>query len=160
MRFSSRAALNFGWETFKKRLWFFIGATFLILLASALSEGLSSRIDAAITGSAENPSILGAVVSLAFGTLISMGATAFYLAAHDHPDTVELSTLWHPRAFWKYLGASILLALAVGVGLLLLCRPWMPSSGPGIQVEAVSYSAGTSGRCSTLAASAALRGLR
>ena len=52
-----------------------------------------------------------------------MGATAFYLAAHDNPDTVDLSLLWHPRRFWKYLGASILLALAVAIGFVLLIVP-------------------------------------
>jgi hypothetical protein len=62
--------------TFKKRPWFFVGSTVLILLASALSEGFSSGIDAVMTGSTEEPSILGTVVSLGLGTLISMGATA------------------------------------------------------------------------------------
>ena len=52
-----------------------------------------------------------------------MGATAFYLAAHDNPDTVDLSALWHPRPFWKYLGASILLTLAIVIGFLLLIVP-------------------------------------
>ncbi len=52
-----------------------------------------------------------------------MGGTAFYLAAHDNSDTVELSSLWHPRPLWKYLGTSILLGLAVGVGFLLLIVP-------------------------------------
>jgi uncharacterized membrane protein len=52
-----------------------------------------------------------------------MGGTAFYLAAHDNLNPVELSSLWHPRPFWKYVGASLLLGLAVGVGLLLLIVP-------------------------------------
>jgi hypothetical protein len=56
-------------------------------------------------------------MNLALGTLIGMGATAFYLAAHDNPDTVDLSALWHQQGFLKYLGASILLGLAVGIGL-------------------------------------------
>jgi uncharacterized membrane protein len=63
------------------------------------------------------------VVNFALGTLISMGATAFYLAAHDNPDTADLSLLWHPRPFWKFLGASILLSLAVAIGLVLLIVP-------------------------------------
>lgn len=115
--------MRFGWETFKRRPWFFVGSTFLILLASALCDGFTSGIDAALTGSAENPSIIGTVINLALGTLISMGATAFYLAAHDNPDTADLSLLWHPRPFWKYLGASLLLSLAVAIGLVLLIVP-------------------------------------
>ncbi|MGZ8415599.1 MAG: hypothetical protein ACXWVQ_01240 [Methyloceanibacter sp.] len=115
--------MRFGWETFKRRPWVFVGSTFLILLASALCDGFTSGIDAALTGSAENPSIIGTVINLALGTLISMGATAFYLAAHDNPDTADLSLLWHPRPFWKYLGASLLLSLAVAIGLVLLIVP-------------------------------------
>lgn len=123
MEFSAGAAIRFGWETFKRRPWFFVGSTFLILLAWALCDGFTSGIDAALTGSTENPSIIGTVINLALGTLISMGATAFYLAAHDNPDTADLSLLWHPRPFWKYLGASLLLSLAVAIGLVLLIVP-------------------------------------
>jgi uncharacterized membrane protein len=123
MQFSAREAIKFGWETFKRRPWFFIGATFLIVLASALCDGFSSGIDAAFTGSADQPSIVGTVINFALGTLVSMGATAFFLAAHDNPDTVDLSTLWHPRPFWKFVGASILLSLAIAVGFVLLIVP-------------------------------------
>jgi uncharacterized membrane protein len=84
---------------------------------------LTSRVDALVTGSPEHPSGLGLVINLAFGTLLSMGATAFYIAAHDNPDGAELSMLWHPRPFWKYLALSILLAIVVGAGLALLIVP-------------------------------------
>ena len=57
MEFSAGAAIRFGWETFKRRPWFFVGTTLLILLVSALSNGLTSGIDAAFTGSAEDPSV-------------------------------------------------------------------------------------------------------
>jgi uncharacterized membrane protein len=123
MEFSTGSALRFGWETFKKRPWFFVGSTVVILLASGLINGFTSGIDAALTGSAQEPSLIGTVINLALGTLLSMGATAFYLAAHDNPDTADLALLWHPRPFWKYLGASILLALAVAIGFVLLIVP-------------------------------------
>jgi uncharacterized membrane protein len=123
MEFSTGSALRFGWETFKKRPWFFVGSTVVILLASGLIDAFSSAIDAAVGGSAEQPSVVGTVVNLGLGTLLGMGATAFYLAAHDNPDTVDLSALWHPQPFWKYLGASILYALAIVVGLVLLVVP-------------------------------------
>jgi uncharacterized membrane protein len=123
MEFSTESALRFGWETFKKRPWFFVGSTVVILLASGLIDAFSSTLDTAVGGSAEQPSIIGTVVNLGLGTLLGMGATAFYLAAHDNPDTVDLSALWHPQPFWKYLGASILYALALVVGLILLIVP-------------------------------------
>jgi hypothetical protein len=123
MEFSTGSALRFGWETFKKRPWFFVGSTVVILLASGLIDAFSSALDAAVGGSAEQPSLIGTLVNLGLGTLLGMGATAFYLAAHDNPDTADLSLPWHPRPFWKFLGASILLSLAVAIGLVLLIVP-------------------------------------
>ncbi len=52
-----------------------------------------------------------------------MGVTAFYLDAHDNPETVTLSSLWHPQPFWNFLGATILTGLAIIVGLVLLIVP-------------------------------------
>jgi len=49
-----------------------------------------------------------------------MGVIAFFLGAHDDPDRVVLADLWHPRPFWKYLGASRLLVLGGALGFLLL----------------------------------------
>jgi uncharacterized membrane protein len=123
MEFSAGAAIRYGWETFKRRPWFFAGTALLILVLSGLVDSLTGRVDALVTGSPEHPSGLGLVINLAFGTLLSMGATAFYIAAHDNPDRAEVSMLWHPRPFWKYLGLSILLAIVVGVGLALLIVP-------------------------------------
>jgi uncharacterized membrane protein len=123
MEFTTESALRFGWETFKKRPWFFVGSTVVILRASVLVDGFTSGLDAAITGSANETSVVGSLINLALGALIGMGATAFYLVAHHHPDTVDLSALWHPQPFWKYLGASILLGLAVGIGFVLLIVP-------------------------------------
>jgi uncharacterized membrane protein len=52
-----------------------------------------------------------------------MGVTAFFLAAHDNPETAELSMLWHPQPFWKFLGTSILATLATIIGFVLLIVP-------------------------------------
>jgi uncharacterized membrane protein len=123
MEFSTGSALRFGWETFKKRPWFFVGSTVVILLASGLIDVFTSAIDALVGGSTEEPSVVGTVINIGLGTLLGMGATAFYLAAQDNPETVDLSLLWHPRPFWKYLGASILFALAFVAGLVLLIVP-------------------------------------
>ena len=123
MDFSTGSALRFGWETFKKRPWFFIGSTVVILLASGLINAFTTAIDGAMGGSVEEPSIAGIVINLGLGTLLSMGATAFYLAAHDNPETVDLTTLGHPRPFLNYLGASILFGLAVAAGFVLLVVP-------------------------------------
>jgi uncharacterized membrane protein len=123
MGFSIKSTLRFAWETFKKRPWLFIGATAILAAVSIGVEVLTNAIDITLSGDEDQPTFVGLLVNLALGTLIGMGGTAFYLAAHDNLDTVELSSLWHPRPFWKYVATSILLGLAVGVGLLLLIVP-------------------------------------
>jgi hypothetical protein len=119
MGFSATSALRFGWETFKKRPWLFIGAFVLVALAQVVVEGLSRAVDAPFGGAEADHAFLGGLVSLALNTLISMGVTAFGLAAHDNPEAVELSALWHPRPFWKYLGLTILFALIIVAVFLL-----------------------------------------
>ena len=119
MGFSASSALRFGWETFKKRPWLFVGAFVLVAIAQAVVEGLSRAVDAPFGGADADHAFLGGLVSLALGTLISMGVTAFGLAAHDNPETVELSALWRPHPFWKYFGLTILFALMIVACILL-----------------------------------------
>ena len=119
MGFSASSALRFGWETFKKRPWLFVGAFVLVAIAQVVVEGLSRAADAPFGGADADHTFLGGLVSLALNTLISMGVTAFGLAAHDNPETVELSALWHPRPFWKYFGLTILFALMIVACFLL-----------------------------------------
>ena len=119
MGFSPSSALRFGWETFKKRPWLFVGAFVLVALAQVVVEGLSRAVDAPFGGAESDHAFLGALISLALNTLISMGVTAFGLAAHDNPETVELSALWRPHPFWKYLGLTILFSLIIVAVFLL-----------------------------------------
>src|SRR5262245_52187792 len=119
MGFSPSSALRFGWETFKKRPWLFVGAFVLIAVAQSVTEGLSRAVDAPFGGSESDYAFLGALVSLALSTLISMGVTAFGLAAHDNPETVELSALWRPHPFLKYLGLTIVFSLIFVAAILL-----------------------------------------
>jgi uncharacterized membrane protein len=123
MEFTAGSAIRFGWETFKKRPWFFVGASVVIAIAYIIVGLISSGVDAGLGGSAEDPTAAGSIINFVLGTFISMGVTAFYLAAHDNPQTVELSALWHPRPFLKFLGASILVTFAVVIGLALLIVP-------------------------------------
>jgi uncharacterized membrane protein len=88
-------------------------------LALLVVESLSRAVDAPFGGAESDYAFLGALISLACNTLISMGVTAFGLAAHDNPETVELSALWHPHPFWKYLGLTILFAVIIVAVFLL-----------------------------------------
>jgi uncharacterized membrane protein len=123
MEFSIKSALNFGWETFKRRPWFFVGATLVIFLLYIAAGALTGTIDYALTGDTENHSGVGSILDWLIGTLISMGVVAFYLKAHDNPEQVTLSALWHPHPYWSYLAATVLVGLVIVLGLLLLIVP-------------------------------------
>jgi uncharacterized membrane protein len=124
MEFSIDSTLRFGWETFKKRPWFFIGAAVVIAIAQSLAQRLHLVVDAQFSGSAEDaPFVVGLLeVAIYFGlsTLVGMGVTAFALDAHDNPDTVGISALWHPQPFWKFLGLNLFLHSLVLVAVALL----------------------------------------
>lgn len=123
MQFSPGEAIRFGWEAFKRRPWFFIGAMILLVIANIAAGIVSGAVDSVTGGSMDEPTLIGNLVSYALGIIISMGMTAFFLAAHDNPDGVEFSALWHPDPFWKFFATSILASLAVGIGLVLLIVP-------------------------------------
>lgn len=116
--FSIENSIKFGWETFKKRPWFLIGAAAIMLVLSSISSTVSESMH-------QNGmiSLIGFLISLGVSTLIDMGLTALTLKAHDNIETVKYEDLWHPKPFWKYLGASILTGLIVAVGLVLLIVP-------------------------------------
>ncbi len=123
MEFSTKSCVSFGWETFKKRPWFFIGASVVIAIVYVVIGGITSAIDALQGGSTQDPTLLGSLADFLLTTLVGMGVTAFYLAAHDNPDTADLNALWHPQPFWNYLAASILLSLVIVAGFILLIVP-------------------------------------
>jgi len=121
MGFTAGEAIRFGWETFKRRPWFFVGATLIIMLVSGLIEAFTHRCRRVGLGrsvlTARQPN------QPAGRHAHQYGATAFYLSAHDNPDAADLSALWHPRPFLKFLGAFILLMLTIAVGFILLIVP-------------------------------------
>lgn len=113
--------IRFGWETFKKRPWFFIG---VFLVVSILSSG--SRFQLNGTNETLATIALFVVAGIAFGiiqVLAKMGATQLALKAHDNAESVTFGNLWAPHPFWKYIGGSILVGIIVVIGLILLIVP-------------------------------------
>jgi|SRR3989344_522513 len=116
--FSVGEAIRFGWETFKKRPWFFIGIT---VITAAISGAVSSAL-----GSVEEGPVVGianTLVNMAVSTFIGLGITSIYLKAHVSVESVSFSDLWHPDLFWNYFAASIVVSIIVGVGFILLIVP-------------------------------------
>ncbi|GFO81961.1 MAG: hypothetical protein A49_15880 [Methyloceanibacter sp.] len=123
MQFSPGNAIRYGWEAFKRRPWFFVGAMLIVVVANIAAGIVSGAVDSVTGGSMDDPTFVGNLVSYVLGILISMGMTAFFLAAHDNPDGVEYAALWHPQPFWNFFAVSVLASLAVGIGLVLLIVP-------------------------------------
>jgi uncharacterized membrane protein len=118
MEFSTASSIRFGWETFKKRPWFFVGIMLLVAVVSGVASAIGD-----VFGNQGVAVGLGFLVNFVLSTLIGMGTTAFFLKAHDTPETVESTELWHPKPFWKYLGATLLSMLIIVGGLILLLIP-------------------------------------
>lgn len=119
--FSAEDSIKFGWETFKKRPWFFIGVAAILLVISSISSALSPSSE---NFSNNVPlSLIGFLASLAISTLIDMGVTSLSLKASSNTSAVKFEDLWHPKPFWKYLAAAMLTGLVVVIGFIFLIVP-------------------------------------
>jgi type II secretory pathway pseudopilin PulG len=114
--------ITFGWETFKKRGWFFVLATLILYFLSALLTQFITGILSLFLPSTFAID-LGSFINLVVSLLLAMGWTALSLKASDDVTTVSLSDFWHPQNFWKYLGMYILYLLAIGVGFIFFIVP-------------------------------------
>jgi len=118
--FSPSESIKYGWETFKKRPWFFVGIALVIFVVSAIGNMFSPGHGKDMYGVV---ALAGFLISTAISILVDMGGINVTLKAHENVDTVEFKDLWHPQTFWKYLGAGILTGLCVLAGLILLIIP-------------------------------------
>ncbi len=131
--FSVKESVAYGWKAFWARPWLFVLAG---IAATALNL-LFSIPQSAIDGAAETIRDAGgtaplelAIFSLIFGIIgfvvslyVNIGTTRFVLKAHDDLAGTRVKDLVYLRRFWAYLGASLLVALAVLAGLILLIVP-------------------------------------
>ena len=114
--FSIEAALRFGWETFKKRPAFFIGVTVIIIVVSWFVGFVIEMI-----GGKDN--FVGGIINLLVTTLVDLGVVATMLKVYDAPESATFADLWPPQGSLPYLGATILTAIIVVAGLILLIVP-------------------------------------
>jgi uncharacterized membrane protein len=121
-KFSIKEALFYGWETFKKRPWFFIVFSLIIIGVNIIPSILSGPRNS-------NSSsfdlykfiiiILGSILSL----IISLGTINFALNVYDNKPVAysDIFTKW--RLTFRYFLASILYGLIVFGGYILLIVP-------------------------------------
>ena len=116
--FAPGAMIRFGWETFKKRPWFFIGVALLVAVLSGVASGIGASF-----GNQGVAQSIGSLTNFVIGIFIGMGVTAFFLKSHDSIETAGSGELWHPQPFWYFLGAKLLVGVVVVLGLVLLIVP-------------------------------------
>lgn len=109
--------LRFGWEHFKKRPWFFIGAVLLVVIFSGILSALTPDQPQDAFG------FLLTIAVVALNIFIEMGLVAFAIKTHDNLESVTLRDLWHPQNFWYYVAVKILTGIIVVIGLILLIVP-------------------------------------
>ena len=114
--------VRMGWSIFNKRTGFFVGVTLIYCIIYVLISAVSSSFG---DGAGKN---VAAIVNFILGALLSMGLLSFTLKAYDSVDTAQISDLWHPRSFLKYLIAYILVGRSTLVGFMLLVIPGIIAS--------------------------------
>lgn len=122
MQFSGSACIRFGWETFKKRPWFFIGAFLLYLVASWAINFVSGFI-VGVDSNHVTGNVVSAVVSFLLDSILGIALIMFTLRIVDSPETVTINDAWPPRNYWHYVLVSFLTMLIVGIGIVLLIVP-------------------------------------
>lgn len=113
--FSIQEVLKFGWETFKKDPWFYVGVTFVLMAFSLLVNALT-------TGPGGVHGILGFIISFAASTIVSIAYARLALSA-EAGEHVTWQELWAPEHFLNMVGASLVQAVIIFVGIILLVIP-------------------------------------
>jgi uncharacterized membrane protein len=126
-KLSVKDCLSFGWTSYKFRPWLFVQVTALVVLVniviSTIQSGVQKLGDLSLGPNSDLTVVVATIVGMALSILVSMGKTAFYLGAHDSVEGSSIRALWHPYPYLKFVGTSILLGLAVLVGLILFIVP-------------------------------------
>ncbi len=123
--FLATECIKFGWETFKKRPWFFIGALVMYFVASFFSGSISGFVSFFIGAAAGNATscVVNFIVNFFLSSLLGIMYVAFLLKAHDDPEHVTFADAWKPTMYWPYVGVAILTTLAIIGGVILLIIP-------------------------------------
>ena len=113
--FSIEEAFRFGWDTFKKDPWFFVGVTAALTIFSVIVN--------ALTGNGYGiMAFIGFLIGLAASTVVTIAFARLALSAQEGTH-VGWEGLWAPEHFLNMLGATILQSIVVVIGFILLVIP-------------------------------------
>ena len=117
--FSIDEALKFGWNTMKANFWFFFG----ILVTAFAVNWIPYLFAIVLQRSSSGLAVLFYIASFVVGVIVNIGLIRIVLKFCDDQKP-EFNDLFRFKGFfWRYVGASLLMALVVGVGMLLLVVP-------------------------------------
>lgn len=121
--FSIRESIKYGWQKSKENLELVLFTTFLILAVGSLTSFGDTGGRGYNTGlNLPQFSLFGLMVTI-FMMIIRIGYTKIFLRIHDGEKPKFVDLFQEYRIFWRYLGVSILVFLAVVGGLILLIIP-------------------------------------
>lgn len=118
-KFARAEAFRFGWEKMKKHLWFFAGMLFVVMAVNGL-QSYFSHLNPMFFPVAH---VAGTVFFWVLGFVVQVGLIRVALRLHDGAPAgfAQLFAEW--SLFLKYLAGSILYAMIVLGGLVLLIVP-------------------------------------
>lgn len=117
--FSAEEALQYGWNTMKANIWFFVG---VLVVAWALT-GVPHIIANILQEQSIGLSFFFRIVGWIANIIVSIGLIAIALKFLDNQNPKFEDLFSFRPYFWKYLGASILTGLIIWVGLILFIIP-------------------------------------
>ena len=119
--FSIGECIRYGWETFKKRPWFFVGATVITGLLSTISSSIAQG-----TWDLHSPPLVIAAANIGdffVQCLIYMGLYKLSLKAIDSAEHLSFTDLWTPQHLGSFAFTTIVYGLMVFVGFILFIIP-------------------------------------
>ena len=117
--FSIEEALQYGWNTMKANIWFFVG----VLVVAWAIMGIPYAIANALQRSFGAIAFLFHIVAWVAGMIVSIGMITIALKFLDDQGPVFDDLFSFKPHFWRYLGASILTGLVIWAGFILLVIP-------------------------------------
>jgi len=118
-KFTIKEVISYSWRTTNKNFWFFIR---LLLFLFVLQMGV-----AALQSAAEDRFprlvVLVSLGSIIIHVIVNMGIISALIKMVDGSKPVFTDIFRVVNPFWRYLGASVLYAILVTVGVILLIIP-------------------------------------
>lgn len=117
--FSAEEALQYGWNTMKANIWFFVGVLVVAWALTGVPHIIANILQEQSIGLSFFFRIIGWVANI----IVSIGMIAIALKFLDNQNPKFEDLFSFRPYFWKYLGASILTGLIIWVGLILFIIP-------------------------------------